>query len=626
MTGIVVIADEIRGHDVGGGARLLDRECVMHTSSVWVGVIAAACVVGGVAATPSSSVLAAPAQSAPAPAASADLLLVNGKIITVDNRDSVAQAVAIAQGRIIAVGSDEAIRALAKPNAQIIDLRGRTATPGLIDTHCHFQAVDEIYQVDVGGESITRMDDVLRMVKARVAASKPGEWVRGGGWDEGKLAERRYVTAADLDTVATANPVYLNHTMGHYGVANSAALKLAGITADTPDPPAGTIDRDASGRPTGVLKESAMRLVTRLIPSYTRAQEREGLLRIIAQFNREGMTAAKDPGTSPAKWELYQELQKEDKLTVRIFSLWMGGRTLDAAKATLARIAGFPRPPQTLADGMLVSGGIKLYIDGSGGARTAWMYDDWNKDFTGTDTGNRGYPTTEPDVYRQEVQLFHDAGLHVSTHAIGDRGIDWVVDTYAAVLAAKPTRGLRHGIIHGNVPTDHAIDTMARLQREYDAGYPETQPTFTWWLGDTYAGNLGPARAKRLVPLKSYLDKGVKWGGGSDYYVTPLAARYGLWASIARRPLKGAYGAQPFGSDQSVDVRTALRSYTIWAAHQLFLEDRIGSIEVGKEADIAVWDRDLYTIPTDDIKNLKCELTLVKGRVVFQAAPLGTGK
>lgn len=163
---------------------------------------------------------------------------------------------------------------------------------------------------------------------------------------------------------------------------------------------------------------------------------------------------------------------------------------------------------------------------------------------------------------------------------------------------------------------------MARLQRDYDAGYPESQSTFTWWIGDTYAGNLGPERAKRLMPFKTYVAKGVKWAGGSDYYVTPSAARHGLWASIARRPLKGAYGKQPFGTAESVDVRTALRSYTIWAAHQLFMDERVGSIEIGKDADIAVWDRDLYTIPTDDIQHLKCELTLVKGRVVFQSSRL----
>jgi hypothetical protein len=247
------------------------------------------------------------------------------------------------------------------------------------------------------------------------------------------------------------------------------------------------------------------------------------------------------------------------------------------------------------------------------------MYRDWNRDFTGTDTGNTGYPTTEPDVFRQQIRLLHDAGVHVSTHAVGDRAIDMVVDTYAEVLKARPTRGLRHGIIHANVPTDHAIDTMSWLQRTYDAGYPEAQSTFMWWIGDTYAGNFGAERSKRLMPFKTYAAKGVVWAGGSDFSVTPYPARYGLWASVVRKTLNGRYGSTPFGLAESVDVRTALRSYTGWAARQLFLEDRIGSLEIGKEADIAVWDRNLYAIPPDDLQHLRCELTLLSGRVVFDA-------
>jgi predicted amidohydrolase YtcJ len=218
------------------------------------------------------------------------------------------------------------------------------------------------------------------------------------------------------------------------------------------------------------------------------------------------------------------------------------------------------------------------------------------------------------------VRMLHNAGVHVSTHAIGDRAIDWVVDTYADVLKDKPTKGLRHGVIHCNLPTSHAIETMAQLQKQYDAGYPELQPEFTWWIGDNYAGNLGPERAVRLIPLKTYVNKGIIWGGGSDYPVTPFPARYGLWASIERKTLKGVYGFQPFGTVESVDIHTALRSYTAWAARQLFLEDRVGTIEPGKEADIAIWDHDLYTMPVDEIRNLKCELTLLRGRIVYQAS------
>jgi predicted amidohydrolase YtcJ len=461
---------------------------------------------------------------------------------------------------------------------------------------------------------------VLKRVAAGVARVKPGEWVRGSGWDEGKLAERRYITAADLDKVAPDNPVWLEHTTGHYGVANSYALKMAEVRKDAKDPPAGTIDRDAQGSPTGVMKEAAAGLVTRLVPPYTREQQKQGIVALVRDFNKEGMTGAKDPGIGQQKWDLYQEILKEGALTVRLFALWSGARRVEDASQVLARVRANPRPPQALGDGVLISGGVKMFMDGSGGARTAWMHDEWNRNFTDKDPGNVGYPAMPPDAYRQIVTELHNAGIHVSTHAIGDRAIDWVVDTYAQALAAKPTRGLRHGIIHDNTPTDHAIEVTARLQKEFDAAYPEAQPEFMWWIGDNYAGNLGAVRAPRLSPLKTFVAKGIKWAGGSDYSVTPFPARYGLWASVARRTLNGRFGATPFGTKESIDVKTALRSYTIWAAHQLFLDDRIGSIEVGKDADIAVWDRDLYTVPADALKDLKCEMTLFRGNVVYEAA------
>lgn len=545
-----------------------------------------------------------------------DLLLVNGKIITVDAKDSIAQAVAITGGKIVAVGSNDAARRAAAKDARIIDLRGRTATPGLIDTHCHFQEVDALYAVDLTDPSITKIDDVLDRVRRRVASSKPGEWIHGSGWDEGKYAERRYVLASDLDKVSPNNPVYLTHTTGHYGVANSVALRLAKITNATKDPPAGTIDRDASGAVTGVLKESATGLVTRLIPRYTHQEQRNGLLRIMEDFNQEGMTAVKDPSIGWDKWDLYQELLKESKLSVRVFTLFSGVRNIDQANDLFTRLSAIPKR----SGDFLVAGGLKMFMDGSGGARTAWMYEDWNKNFKDKDTGNAGYPTTDPEVYRKIVKMFHDGGFHVSTHAIGDRAIDWVVDTYAQVLKDMPTRGLRHGIIHGNTPTDHAIETMAMLQKQYDAAYPEAQAPFTWWLGDNYAGNLGPDRAGRLMPFATYVRRGIVWSGGSDFPVTPFAARYGLWASVERTTLHGVYGAQPFGTKESVDVHVALRSYTAWAARQLFLEDRIGSIEVGKDADIAVWDRDLYSVRAAALKDLKCQMTMVRGRIVFETA------
>jgi predicted amidohydrolase YtcJ len=549
----------------------------------------------------------------------AQLVLFNGRILTVDPRDTIVQALAIRAGKISAVGADRDILRLAGAATKRIDLRGRAATPGLIDSHAHIAdgGVEELYHVHLS--DVSTVAEAVRRVQAGLAALKPGAWLQGDGWDEGKLAERRYLTAADLDRVSPDNPVWLMHTTGHYGVANSAALRLAKVGASTPNPTAGTIDRDAKGMPTGVLKEAAMDAVLALVPTPTPEEQRKGILKSIDTLHREGITAVKDPSIAQPVWDAYASLLNEGKLTEHICVLWYAGSTLASAQAALKAISAQPRPPQSLGDGRLLSCGAKIFMDGSGGARTAWLFEDWNKNSTDRDTGNAGYPSTEPEEYRRMVRLFHQAGIHVGTHAVGDRAIDWVVDTYAQVLAESPTPGLRHSIIHANIPSEHAIQVMSMLEGKYDAAYPEAQAPFMWWLGDTYAANFGPERSHRLLPLNTYLKHGIHWGGGSDYSVTPVAARYGLWASVERETLKGTYGAHPFGTAEAVDIHAALRSYTIWGAHQLFLEQRIGSLELGKDADIAVWDRNVYEIPSPELKDLKCELTILHGEVVYVA-------
>jgi predicted amidohydrolase YtcJ len=561
--------------------------------------------------------LAVPVLSAERP----QLVLFNGRILTVDPRDTIVQALAIRDGKIIAVGADRDILRLAGSATKRIDLRGRTATPGLIDSHAHIAdgGVEELYHVHLS--DVSSVGEAVHRVQAGLAALKAGAWLQGDGWDEGKLAERRYLTAADLDRVSPDNPVWLLHTTGHYGVANSAALRLAKIGAETPNPTAGTIDRDPSGMPTGVLKEAAMDAVLDLLPPPTPEEQRKGILQSFDTLHREGITAVKDPDIGRPVWDAYLRLLHEGKLTEHVCVLWHAGSTLESARAALKTISDLPKPPQSLGDGRLLSCGAKIYMDGSGGARTAWMFTDWNKNSTDRDTGNTGYPSTEPEEYRRMVRLFHQAGIHVGTHAIGDRAIDWVVDTYAQVLAESPSPGLRHSIIHANIPSEHAIQVMSVLEGKYDAAYPEAQAPFMWWLGDTYAANFGPERSHRLVPLNTFLKHGIHWGGGSDYPITPVAARYGLWASVERETLKGNYGPHPFGTAEAVDIHAALRSYTIWGARQLFLEQRIGSLEPGKDADIAVWDRNMYEIPAAELKNLNCELTILHGEVVYAANP-----
>jgi predicted amidohydrolase YtcJ len=557
----------------------------------------------------------------------ADLILIHGRIITMDAHDSVVQAIAVTGGQIIAVGTDKQIQALATKGTQVIDLGGRAATPGLIDTHAHVAegGTDEVYSLILN--DARSIADVTGLLAARVKTVKPGDWLDGAGWDEGKLGAMP--SAADLDKVAPDNPVFLLHTTGHYAVVNSAALKLAGITAQTPSPTAGTIDKDASGQPTGVLREdTAMALVRHLMPERSVEQIETGILHEFEVLHREGITAIKDPAIGPRDWEAYRALLTAGSLSERVCVLWAAGATLDSAKAALANLDEAPHAPKALGDGRLLSCGAKIFMDGSGGARTAWMSQDWNKGWTGQDEGNHGYPTTDPETYRAMAKLFHEKRYQIGTHAIGDKAVDWVIDTYAALEKQDPANGLRHTLIHGNLVTPHALGEMEELQRDWQVGYPESQAEFLWWIGDTYAGNYGPERAPHVVPLKSFLTHHIQWGGGSDYPVTPVAARYGIWASVQRETLKGTWGKQPFGTKEAVGVHDALRSYTRWAAPLLFIEDKAGSLEKGKRADIAVWDRDPYKVKPDQLKDMKCLMTLLDGEEVYRAegAPVASKK
>ena len=546
-------------------------------------------------------------------------MLVNGTIITVDASDRIAEAVAIQEDRIMAVGDTTFIDSLAGPNTRRIDLDGRTVMPGLLDAHAHFSPsqFNRPGTLDLSYPLVKSIKDVQEAIAELAKEVPSGKWIQGRSWDEGKFTERRLITVQDLDEIAPEHPVWLSHTTGHYGVANSAALRLAKIQGETPDPTSGTIDRDSSGHPTGVLKETAQELVTALIPPLTDAEIERGIREMARAFNAEGMTGVKDPEISDKTWEAYGRVLANDDLTVRVFTLWYGGKSIDDARDLIAKRAAISRPYDANGDDHLIAGGVKLYADGSGGARTAWMYDDWNVDITGKDAGNRGYPNIDPDTLRRMIAMYHDAGLHIGTHAIGDRTIDLVVDSYADAIRTNPKHGLRHAIIHANIPTDHALDVMAALQRDYDAGYPEPSATFTWWIGDTYAGNFG-SRSRRLNPFATFQRRGILWANGSDYSVTPFPARYGIWAAVTRQPALSIYGGDPFGRDEAVDVRTALRAATIWAARQMFLETKIGSIEVGKYADLAVWDRNPYQVSTSDLKEMRCELTVFSGKIVFQ--------
>jgi predicted amidohydrolase YtcJ len=551
------------------------------------------------------------------PAEPAELVLRNGLVLTIDAQDTVAHAVAIRNGRVVAVGSDAVVAKLVGPHTRVIDLAGKTVTPGMIDTHAHvLEGVTEaMYKADLAQAS--SVAEILILMKAQAEKTPAGDWAQGFGWNEGVIAEHRGPTLQELDAVTPGHPVLLENVTHHYAIVNSAALAKLGMDATTKDPVGGTIVRDDNGKPTGLLKEAAQVLALNAIPPLTAAQFRRGVQAVLDQMHAVGLTGVKDI-VYPDGWAAYLAFAKSDGLTAHICPLMWAGTTVDSAKVALTAIERARIESAAIKSQDLGVCGAKILLDGSAMARTAWRNEDYAPDPRRPGPTGRGYPTVDPAQYRAMVKLFNAAGVAVGTHAIGDRAIDLAVDSYAEALSQNPQMGLRHSVIHAHEPTEHALKVMQELQKKYDAGIPETQSIFLYWLGDSLPAAFGPAQSQRLMPLSTYRKLGLVFASGSDFSVTPLSPALGLWATVAREPLKGTFGPHPFGTAEAVDVHTAMRSYTEWAARQLFLEKETGTVAVGKWADLAVWDRNPYAVSTPDLKGMKCMMTLYKGAVVFE--------
>jgi len=269
-------------------------------------------------------------------------------------------------------------------------------------------------------------------------------------------------------------------------------------------------------------------------------------------------------------------------------------------------------------DDTLMLTGVKISLDGSGGGRTAWLYEDWNKDYTQVDVGNKGYyrggiPYEE---FKEVLKAVHKAGLQITAHCIGDRGIDEYIKIIEEAVQAYPRKDSRHTVAHCNLSTKEAIERMKRLG---DNIVIEPSSVYMYTIGDSYAAGFGPERSKRIIPLKTWLKEGLIVGNSSDYTSSDLEPWLGLYAAVVRRPLKGTYGFTPFGLDECVTIQQALRTYTADAAKCLFWENKIGFLEAGKYADIVVWDKDMYKISGEQLKDLKVTMTMIGGKVVYQA-------
>jgi predicted amidohydrolase YtcJ len=532
----------------------------------------------------------------------ADLVLIGGKVITVDDLDSIAQAVAIKYGRIAFVGSSEEAEQYIMPNTKVIEIGDGCATPGFITTHEHFlrYGYNAVSGIDLWYPRVKSIKDIVKAVEAKVAKTPKGDWVFGFGWDENLLTDKRAPNRYDLDPVSPDNPVYLGRVY-QMVTANTLALELAGVTKDSTDPEYGKIFRDQSKEPTGLfhtILPSANPFIS-VLPTATTEMKEKAIVQACYDYNSEGMTSVIDATVGkvePNDLVAYQNVRMRNELTMRVYALYGFIRTVEEAKETVDRYT-------TYGDDIFKLGGIKLSLDGGVVPKTGYFYEPYLGE-----PDNFGRTKWTKEELMEAIEILHNAGWQCCTHTIGDKAIDWALDCYENAMTKNPRPDPRHQIIHIYYPTEEAINRVQKLKI-----MANVQSTFIHFEGDIYIKNLGSKRGECVKPLKTFVKKGIPIGNSQDYPSGPIPANLGLWSAVSRETFSG----EVLCPKQRLTVQEALRTYTLWAAKHIFMEDRLGSIEVGKYADIVIWDKDIYTIPTDYLRAVKAKKTIMNGKIVY---------
>lgn len=540
-----------------------------------------------------------------APCLDADLIVRNGHIVTMVSSGAIVSALAIRDGRILAAGTDAELSSCASARTKTIDLHGATVLPGLIDVHTHTMEWAEGIlrdQLDLTYPKVRSIADIVALVRERAAKTPKGQWISGAGWDDAKFTEHRYINRRDLDAVAPENPVYLDHVSGHLIAVNSAALKLAGITRDTPDPVGGVIEKDSAGEPTGILKDTAMTMAGNLLPPdppdiYMRAAKL-----ISERALAVGLTTIHDIFISPDEIRGYQQAYARGWLKLRVQMSPRIGSIADAESlAKLGVHTGF-------GDDTLKFGAAKMFADGGMGARTIAIY----PPPVAGEPNNFGVLRWNPEDMHKAHLIAARAGWQLETHAIGDRAIDEVLDSYAAVMKELNLTDARFRIVHAGISTPAIQKRFAELHIVVDGN-----PPFVYWIGSWFK-KYGPERVRWSYPAKSYIANGVIEAAGSDVPVTPLTPWWGIWSAVARKDLATGEVLAP---EERVTIAEALRLYTWNGAYAGFEEKSKGSLEPGKLADFIVVGRDVMAVPTDELKDVQVRETYVGGALVFKATP-----
>lgn len=529
-----------------------------------------------------------------------DAVFHNAIVYTMDRARPVAEAVAVAGGRIAAVGGSRDILALAGDGVARYDLGGRCVLPGLVDAHTHFSGYAlSLASLDlVGTRSFA---EVASLVAERAAAAGQGEWVTGRGWDQNDWEDRSFPHRRQIDTAAGGRPVLLVRVCGHAALANTAALEAAGIDRHAADPPGGKIVRGDDGEPTGLLLDEAIELVRRIVPEPSDAERRRLLETAARNCLAAGLTGVHEMGIGPRTAGLYRELCGTEALPLRITAYWSGER--DDLDSILA--AG----PSIDPEGWFSVVGVKLYMDGSLGARSAALIEEYRDD-----PGNRGILVTDPGLLRERAAACHRAGFQLAIHAIGDRANRIVLDIYGGLPDAGPDADRRHRIEHAQILSPADIGRFAALGVVPSMQFTHCTSDMPW-----APERLGEERIAGAYAWRSLLDAGSRIPGGSDFPVESIDPKLGIWAAVTRRRVDGT---PPGGwaPEQRLTAEEAVRAFTADAALAAHQETDRGMIAPGMRADLVVLSEDIMTGPPEAILRARVTATVVGGEIVHRGS------
>ncbi len=532
----------------------------------------------------------------------ADLVVLDARVWTVDPARPEAQAVAIAGGRVVAVGSNAEVEALSGRGTRVVRARGRFLMPGFHDSHIHLMTGGMILDA-VDLKDAATPAEFARRIGDRARRTPPGEWVLGGNWDEQQWPGAPLPTRQMIDDVTRDTPVFVNRYDEHMSLANTLALKLAGVTRRTPDPPGGLIVRDASGEPTGVLKDAAMALVYRVIPPDTPERRERILRRALAHMASLGVTSVQDMGPADEDVNLYRQFDARGELTTRIRAVpgevALAKKLFEGALAEPARQSAFFRVR-----------GAKGFADGSLGSTTALFFEPYTDD-----PKSRGLLADEMqplEGMRARLRQIDRAGEQLCIHAIGDRAISMVLDLFEDVAAANGPRDRRPRIEHSQHVAPQDFARYARL-----GVIAAVQPYHAIDDGKWAEKRIGAERLKGTYAFRSFVDHGVRLALGSDWPVAPLDPIQGLYAAVTRATLDAKH---PGGwvPEQKITVAQAIEGYTTGAAYSEFQEREKGSVSPGKLADLVLLDRDPFKVAPEALKDIKVALTIAGGKITYE--------